>query len=128
MTVSPPSSLLSSMGYEGLFSNSPHSSPFIWCFFKSNSKLGITLTDFSTQYLTISFINPSNATECLLTGIYATSNYIHRRDLWGYLSSQTNTNYPWCALGDFNAITSAYEKYSLWPSHLNLDSSSWFSP
>lgn len=116
-----PSSLLSSMGYDGFFYNNSHSSTSIWCFLKSNSKLGITLIDFSTQYLTISFINPSNATKCLLTGIYASSNYIQRRDLWGYLSSQANTNCPWCALGDFNAITFASEKYSLRPSRFNLD-------
>lgn len=80
-----------------------------------------SLTVSSFQFLTISFLNPSNASSCLLTGVYASTNYVQRRDLWDYLSSQANTNLPWCVLGDFNSITSSSEKMILRPSRLIPD-------
>lgn len=121
MTITPPSNLLSSFGYDGFLSNNHQSSASIWCFFKTNTNLGISLTESFSQFLTISFLNPPNASSCLLTGVYASTNYVQRRDLWDYLSSQANTNLPWCVLGDFNSITSTSEKFSLRPSRLIPD-------
>lgn len=120
LTLSPPSSLLSSLGFDGFFSNNNHSTAFIWCLFKTNSTFKFSLSKFFTQYLTITFTNPVNGNYYLLTGIYASTNYV-RRELWEYLTSQASSNPPWCVLGDFNSIISASEKLSLRLSRLNTD-------
>ena len=99
MTSSLPLFLQSSLGYDGFLSNnlSNNSLPTasIWCLFKLNSSLDITLSDASPKFLSISFRNPSNDSRCLLT--------IQRKDLWDYLLAQATTNLPWCAIGDFNS-------------------------
>lgn len=119
-TLSPPS-LLTNLGFDGFFSNNNQSTASIWCLFKTNSAFQFSLSDFSTQFLTLTFTNPVNGIHCLLTGVYASTNYIHRRDLWEYLTSQASSSTPWCVLGDFNSIIFASEKLCLRPSRLNTD-------
>lgn len=128
MTLSPPPppppqphSLRSSLGFDGFFSNNPLSISSIWCLFKTNSKLNIALTDYSNQFLTISFANPVNGTKSPIFGIYASTNYVQRRTLWDYLSSKASSNISRCVLCDFNAILSTSEKLGLSLSRLNID-------
>ena len=89
--------------------------------FETNSNLNITITDLSSQHLTISLQDSAECSLCLLTGIYASTNYAQRRVLWYYLTSKAPTTLPWCIVGDFSSIISALEKLSLGPSRLNLD-------
>lgn len=121
MTLSPSSALLSSLGADGFHSNNPLSTASLWCLFRIRSNHSISLIDFSTQFLTISFTNPANGCKCLLSGIYGSTNYFQSRGLWNYISINAPTNLPWWILGDFNAILLASEKLSFRPSRLVQD-------
>lgn len=48
----------------------------------------------------------------VLEYIYASANYIHRRQLWAELKGLQNFYVaPWIFVGDFNAILGAHEKW-----------------
>lgn len=42
--------------------------------------------------------------------MYASTNYIERRQLWLDLIQVKSQNIPWVAIGDFDAVIKAYEK------------------
>lgn len=121
MPLAPSSSFLAPLGFHGFLSNNPLSNASIWCLFKTNSNLNLTISDFSSQQLSISFLDPTIGRLYLLTAIYASNNYVQRRALSDYLTSKAPINLPWCVVGDFNSITSASEKLSLRPSRLNTE-------
>ncbi|XP_026439686.1 uncharacterized protein LOC113338489 [Papaver somniferum] len=48
-----------------------------------------------------------------IVGVYASTSYLTRRDLWLSLTDMiANLPGPWCIIGDFNAVLSAHEKCS----------------
>lgn len=57
------------------------------------------------------------------SAVYASTNYITRRDLWSDLSAlQTSNPAPWCFIGDFNAILGAHEhRGNCLPSAISCD-------
>lgn len=39
-----------------------------------------------------------------MSGVYASTNYVHRRQLWAYLVQVYMTQIPWVVIGDFNVV------------------------
>lgn len=80
--------------------------PNLWCLCHNNFNPSIiSITD---QQLFFSFSH-NNTTFCI-SAIYASTNYIHRRQLWQTLENiQSQTNLPWCSIGDFNTILGSHE-------------------
>lgn len=64
-----------------------------------NSSQQVTLlTDFSNK-------------KCLVTLVYASTDYVVRRDLWDdFAHLKTMSSWPWMAIGDFNCVLGAHEK------------------
>jgi hypothetical protein len=80
--------------------------PNIWCLCKLN--LNPTLLAFDYQH--VSFTFTGNNLTFALTAIYASTNYLKRRQLWNSLSILQNQHHlPWCFIGDFNVIIGAHE-------------------
>ena len=105
---------LRNLGFDIFFSNASHpSNPNLWCFFKSNHHLTISLYDSSAQHLTMLLTNPTSGPSTLITGVYGSTNHSQRRDLWRVLIDTLSTTLPWCVLGDFNATLSHEDKLSI---------------
>jgi hypothetical protein len=52
-----------------------------------------------------------NNKKVYIMGIYASINYLHRRQLWSNLTAlQQSYLVPWIFVGDFNAVLGAHEK------------------
>jgi hypothetical protein len=63
----------------------------------------------SSQCLVLEYL--CNNKKIYIAGIYASTNYLHRRQLWAELSGLQNFYVaPWIFVGDFNAILGAHEK------------------
>jgi len=80
--------------------------PNLWCLCLNNIHPNIiSITD---QHVSFS-LTLNNITFCMLA-IYASTNYIHRRQLWQTLENlNSQTNLPWCSIGDFNTILGSHE-------------------
>ncbi|XP_058759734.1 uncharacterized protein LOC131633041 [Vicia villosa] len=78
--------------------------PNLWCLCKTNYNLDILLIDDQHVALTINMHNSTYG----FSVIYASTSYIHRRNLWNALSNFP-VNIPWTFIGDFNAIASVSE-------------------
>ncbi|WJX17562.1 hypothetical protein P8452_07464 [Trifolium repens] len=80
--------------------------PNIWCLCKLN--LNPTLLATNDQHVSFSFTE--NNVTFALSAIYASTNYLNRRELWNSLTTlQNQHNLPWCFMGDFNVILGAHE-------------------
>lgn len=86
------------------FNNTNNNLPNIWCFCKNHFDLITIMTN--DQH--ISFTIDINGTIFGFSLIYASTNYITRRQLWLKLNNVL-PNIPWSFVGDFNAIVSADE-------------------
>ena len=101
-------------GFDIFYSNAPHpANPKLWCFYKSTHHLTISLSDSSSQHLTMLLTNPTSGPSTLITGVYGSTNHSQRRGLWKVLIDSSSTTLPWCVLGDFNAILSHEDKLSI---------------
>jgi len=80
--------------------------PNLWCFCASH--LNPTIVDIDNQQ--ISFTISENNTIFDFNAVYASTNYITRRQLWHKLQTiQNQHNLPWCAIGDFSTIIGSHE-------------------
>lgn len=80
--------------------------PNLWCLCLNHLTLDVlSITD---QQITFS-LKDNNITFAI-SAIYASTNYIHRRQLWQTLTNlQNQYNLPWCSIGDFNTILGSHE-------------------
>jgi hypothetical protein len=87
--------------------NTRHNSlPNIWCL----CRLDLFPTVLATHAQHVTFSVNINDKPVALSAIYASTNYIKRKNLWHKLSLIQNDNAaPWCFIGDFNAILGAHE-------------------
>eukprot|EP00268_Persea_americana_P061729 TRINITY_DN7830_c0_g1_i4.p1 TRINITY_DN7830_c0_g1~~TRINITY_DN7830_c0_g1_i4.p1 ORF type:complete len:367 (+),score=53.05 TRINITY_DN7830_c0_g1_i4:1557-2657(+) len=99
-------------GLSPSFSNTDNS---LWCLCSQSSKFSFSLLDHSSQHVSISISSSPFSTYSIITGVYGSTDYRQRRDLWDYLTNSTFSSLPWCVIGDFNAILLAKEKLSLRP-------------
>ena len=84
------------------------STPTIWILHSINSP-SLTLISSSTQHITFTF--PSTKGLLLCSVVYASNNYINRRNLWVDLATiSANHPLPWSIFGDFNCVLGAHEK------------------
>lgn len=98
--------------------------PNLWCFCKPT--LQPTIIAFDGQH--VSFLLNENDLTFAFSAVYASTNYQRRRHLWSTLNSlQSHHNFPWCFMGDFNAIIGAHEhRGSFSPARLPMSEfSSW---
>jgi hypothetical protein len=80
--------------------------PNLWCLCLDH--LNPEVIDLDDQQ--ISFIFDDNGQVFGLSAIYASTNYIKRKNLWHKLSLIQNDNAaPWCFIGDFNSILGSHE-------------------
>lgn len=88
------------------FNNRQNNTPNLWCFCAKN--LNPTIITLDSQHVTFTFVH-NNQPFCI-SAIYASTNYITRRNLWLSLEHiHNNLNIPWCAIGDFNSILGSHE-------------------
>ncbi|XXG88202.1 hypothetical protein AAC387_Pa12g0446 [Persea americana] len=102
-----------SLGFTSSFSNQTNS---LWCLFNPNQNFSFSLLDHSNQHITIEFADLHSSSLGLVTGVYGSTDYRIRRDLWDHLSNFSNTSLPRCVIGDFNSILLASEKHNIRPS------------
>lgn len=78
----------------------------LWCLCSHNYSPNIIAS--SLQFVALSI--PIGDQLICVAAVYASTNYIARRDLWEDLAQlqQSYVN-PWCFIGDFNAILGAHE-------------------
>jgi hypothetical protein len=79
----------------------------IWILYKKPYYISNFRVDKQCIHLSTSLYN----TQFFITIVYASYNYISRRELWGALNNFSNTSkdYPWLICGDFNCITDINE-------------------
>ncbi|GAU50480.1 hypothetical protein TSUD_409650 [Trifolium subterraneum] len=78
----------------------------LWCFCKDS--VNPIIISSNDQQVSFSF-SDNNKSFCM-AAIYASNDYIKRRDLWKCLSDlQQQFRQPWCFIGDFNTILGAHE-------------------
>jgi len=83
--------------------------PNLWCF--SSKNLNPVLFDLDDQQISVQV--SLNGKIFGITGVYASTCHMKRRNLWEKLQNvQTIINCPWCCLGDFNTILGAHEQRS----------------
>jgi hypothetical protein len=87
--------------------NTRHNSlPNLWCL--CNINLSPTILAYEEQHVTFSFVE--NNKTMIISAIYASTNYLNRRNLWESLNNlQSQYDLPWCFIGDFNVILGAHE-------------------
>ena len=93
--------------------------PNIWCFYKPHfDPVILALAD---QHVTFTISHNNLITT--FSVIYASSNYIVRRNIWNSLNLlQSQHSIPWCFIGDFNSIIGAHEhRGRLPPSRLPME-------
>jgi len=79
--------------------------PNLWCLCKIGLEPTILLYDSQLVAFTIDTDNKTLA----FAAIYASTNYLTRRQLWNSLSTlQSQFALPWCFIGDFNSILGAH--------------------
>jgi len=115
-----PSSWLHRLGFK-LFSvnNRPSHLPNLWCI--CSLSLNLYIIDTIDQY--VSFTLTVNNLTFGIAVIYASTNYLTRRNLWDNLSHMLlNHQIPWCFLGDFNTILGAHEhRGALTPTRIPME-------
>ncbi|GAU48100.1 hypothetical protein TSUD_133200 [Trifolium subterraneum] len=79
------------------------------------------IVDFDDQQ--VSFLLKDNDRQYGMSAIYASTNYIHRRNLWQALHRiQSQFNLPWSFIGDYNIILGAHEHRGAYlPARLPMD-------
>jgi hypothetical protein len=83
-----------------------HLSPNLWCF--CNISLNPIILASDSQHVSFSLSIESKT--LAFSTIYASINYITRRNLWQSLTSlHSQYSLPWCLIGDFNSILGAHE-------------------
>lgn len=81
--------------------------PNLWAVWGSDCTFTVVFA--SSQCLVLEHI--CRGTKVYIAGVYASTSYILRRQLWADLSSlQYTYRAPWIFLGDFNAVLGAHEK------------------
>jgi hypothetical protein len=87
--------------------NTRHNSlPNIWCL----CRLDLFPTVLATHAQHVTFSVNINDKPVALSAIYASTNYLTRRNLWESLNNlQSQHVMPWCFIGDFNVILGAHE-------------------
>ncbi|XP_042962753.1 uncharacterized protein LOC122297032 [Carya illinoinensis] len=70
--------------------------------------LHITVTNFSSQHITISLV--INSQRYFISVVYARCSYLERRELWRSLQLDAVQDTPWLCLGDFNIIRMEEER------------------
>lgn len=108
---------LQPLDFTSFFSNTNST---LWCLGKPSANLSFSLLDHSSQHITIITNGSFPSSSCLITSVYGTTDYRMRRSLWDYLVNISHTILPWCVVGDFKAILSAFEKYSSPPAPLSV--------
>jgi len=63
----------------------------------------------------VTFSLSDNSNRFCISVVYASTNYIHRRQLWQSLESHQNQTIPWCSIGDFNSILGSHEHRGAFP-------------
>jgi hypothetical protein len=102
-----PSRWLSNVGMKAFSLNVRNNLiPNLWCF----CKLDFDPVVVSVDDQQVSFMISVHDVSFGISAIYASTNYVKRRQLWTSLSSLHNHfQVPWCYIGDFNAIIGANE-------------------
>jgi len=90
-----------------------------WCFCKSN--LDPMILSSEDQHVTFSLSIESKVVA--FSAIYASTNYIKRRQLWSSLNSlQSQHTLPWCFIGDHNVVIGSHEyRGSYTPARLPME-------
>ncbi|XXG76419.1 hypothetical protein AAC387_Pa08g0774 [Persea americana] len=105
---------LSGFGFDTFHSNASQSTVTnVWCISKSSHHLSISISDFSSQHLSMLLHNSISGLSSLISGVYGSNNQSQRKELWKVIIDSSTTTFPWCVLGDFNATLSHAEKLSL---------------
>lgn len=82
-------------------------SPNLWGF--CNKDLSPNVISSTSQQVSFSVLYENS--QVFLSGVYASTSHVIRRELWYDLTAlQQNYNGPWCFIGDFNTILRAHEK------------------
>lgn len=102
-----PSSWLHRLGFKIFaFNDRRNLLPNLWCICALD--INPIVHDYDDQQVTCSII--VNRIEVFVTAIYASTDYLRRRQLWQKLSFlQSQHSVPWSFIGDFNAIMGAHE-------------------
>ncbi|WJX52536.1 hypothetical protein P8452_38639 [Trifolium repens] len=80
--------------------------PNLWCL--CSLSLNPTLLAVDDQHISLSVVIDGKTFG--LSAVYASTCYIHRRNLWNALSQvQSQHLLPWCYMGDFNTILGCHE-------------------
>jgi len=86
--------------------NKPNMLPNLWCICKVSLDPVILVIDEQQ----VSFVLSEDNKHFALSAIYASTNYLTRKQLWNSLNMvQSNHILPWCFIGDFNSILGAHE-------------------
>ncbi|KAK2433108.1 hypothetical protein QL285_018413 [Trifolium repens] len=93
--------------------------PNIWCL--CNINLNPTILSLDDQHVSFTVID--NDKIIAIAAIYASINYLNRRNLWQSLNNlQSQYTLPWCFIGDFNVILGAHEQRGRFtPARLPMD-------
>ncbi|MBA0869404.1 hypothetical protein Goshw_027753 [Gossypium schwendimanii] len=88
----------------------------IWIGWKNSVRLEIIYNH--SQYILARVRSTSSSILVFISFVYGSPNRQKRKDLWDILKcSIPMGNYPWVAIGDFNAILSSSEKSGGWVEH-----------
>jgi ribonuclease HI len=106
-SVDLPRRWLTSLNLKLFATNSRHNQlPNLWCLCKVN----ISPTILSSDSQCVSFSIVDNSKTIAIAAVYASTNYLTRRQLWDSLNLlQSQYALPWCFMGDFNVILGAHE-------------------
>lgn len=105
---------LHNYGFDTFHSNAPHLvCADLWCISKSSSQFSTTLSDSSSQHISMLLTNQISGLSTQIIGVYGANKPTLRKDLWKVLIDSSSTTLPWCVMGDFNAILTHEEKQSL---------------
>jgi len=98
-----------SVGMKLLATNvKPGTLPSIWILHSIHINPPTIVSNSSQQ---ISFTLPTPKGSLLMSAVYASNNYVARRQLWFDLTgTSVNHPLPWSIVGDFNCILGAHEK------------------
>ncbi|KAK2445365.1 hypothetical protein QL285_016305 [Trifolium repens] len=84
----------------------PNLLPNIWCLCKIS--LNPTILALDDQH--VSFSISDHDKTFAISAVYASTNYLTRRKLWNALNLlQSQYDFPWCFIGDFNVILGTHE-------------------
>lgn len=80
----------------------------IWLFW--NEEVNCNILDSNQQYITCEIRHEDCNENFIMTYVYAKCKDHLRKPLWDGMLNWSDTNYPWCIIGDFNVISSTHEK------------------